>query len=94
MKVAHVLYFSNMDTSMVLLILGKNTDDETAIAAIEKKIKETELYDIDGEEYMRETGTTPEEFRSFAEDIWKNHYSIYLERYEGTYALELNVPIL
>lgn len=88
MKTAHALYVSNMDTTMVLLVLDPTTDDKTAIAAIAQKMHEVETY-----EYYQET--TPEDFHEFAEAIWKHRDTIYLEnRFEATYGLTLNVPIL
>ena len=95
MEKAHVLYLSNIDTNQVLLILNVNTDPETAIQAIETKIREVELCDINEDEYYSETDTHPGFFREAAESIWNNHDYIYLEnRWEVTYGLALNVPIL
>lgn len=95
MQNAHVLYLSNIDTNQVLLILNTDTDPETAIQAIEEKIREVELCDIDEEVYYSETDTHPGFFREAAESIWTYHECIYLEnRWEVTYGLALNVPVL
>ena len=53
MSKVNVLYVSNMDTTRVLLALDPNTDNEISIKAISEKIKETELCDIDAEEYYQ-----------------------------------------
>lgn len=95
MQNAHVLYLSNIDTNQVLLILNTDTDPETAIQAIEEKIREVELCDIDEEEYYSETETEPGFFRELAESIWNDHDNVYIEnRWEVTYGLALNVPVL
>lgn len=95
MQNAHVLYLSNIDTNQVLLILNTDTDPETAIQAIEEKIREVELCDIDEDEYYSETDTHPGFFREVAESIWNDHDCIYIEnRWEVTYGLALNVPVL
>lgn len=95
MKNAHVLYLSNIDTNQVLLILSEDTDPETAIQAIEEKIREFELCDIDEDEYYSETDTEPGFFRECAESIWNDHDDVYIEnRWEVTYGLALNVPVL
>lgn len=95
MKKAHALYVSNIDTNQVLLILNEDTDPETAIQAIEEKIREIELSDIDEDEYYSETETEPGFFRELAESIWNDHDDVYIEnRWEVTYGLALNVPVL
>jgi hypothetical protein len=95
MKTAHVLYVTNIDETQALLVLSPDTDSEVAIAAIEEKIREVELCDIDENEYYEETYTAPGFFRESAESIWNNHDGIYIEnRWEATYDLALNVPIL
>lgn len=95
MKKAHALYVSNIDTNQVLLILNEDTDPETAIQAIEEKIREIELSDIDEDEYYSETETEPGFFRELAESIWNDHDDVYIEnRWEATYGLALNVPVL
>jgi hypothetical protein len=95
MKRVHALYASNMDDTNVLLLLDPETDNQTAIEAIAQKMQEVETCDIDEEEYYQETGTTPEDFREFAEAIWSHNETIYLEnRFEVTYGLTLNVPLI
>ena len=95
MQNAHVLYLSNIDTNQVLLILNTDTDPETAIQAIEEKIREVELCDIDEEEYYSETETEPGFFRELAVSICNDHDDVYIEnRWEVTYGLALIVPVL
>lgn len=94
-KTAHALYASNMSITRVLLILDPETDEKTAINTIAQKIQEIETYDIDIDEYHRETQTTPEDFLEYAEAIWNRHEEVYLEnRFDVTYGLTLNVPNL
>lgn len=91
----NVLYVSNMDTTRVLLALDPNTDNETAIKAIAEKIKEIELFDIDADEYYKETDSHPNDFEEMARNIWCYRDSVYLDRrWEATYGMTGGVTVI
>lgn len=91
----NVLYVSNMDITRVLLALDPNTDNEIAIKAIAEKIKETELCDIDADEYYQETESHPDDFEVMARDIWYYQDSVYLDRrWEATYGMTTGVELI
>lgn len=95
MSKVNVLYVSNIDTTRVLLALDPNTDNETAIKAIAEKIKETELCDIDADEYYQETESHPDDFEAMARRIWYYHDSYYLDaRWEATYGMATGVNLI
>jgi hypothetical protein len=83
-----VLYASNIDVTRILLVLDYNTPSDIAIKAITEKIMETELYDIDKDEYFQETDMSPEKFEEIARQIWLFNESYYLDnRWDVTYGI-------
>jgi hypothetical protein len=90
-----VLYVSNIDTTRILLVLNYDTPNDIAVKAITEKIMETELYDIDKDEYFQETGMTPENFEEIARQIWYYNGSYYLDnRWEATYGISGWVEVI
>lgn len=95
MNKVNVVYVSNTDATGVLLALDPNTDNETAIKAIAEKIKETELFDIDADEYYKETESHPDDFEEMARSIWLYRESVYLDRrWEATYGIAVCVELI
>ena len=91
----NVLYVSNIDTTRVLLVLDPNTDNETAIKAIAEKIKEIELFDIDADEYYKETESHSDDFEEIARSIWRYQESVYLDRrWDATYGMATGVNLI
>lgn len=90
-----VLYASNIDVTRILLVLDYNTPNDIAIKAITEKIMETELCDIDKDEYFQETGMTSENFEDIARQIWLFNDTYYLDnRWEATYGISGWVEVI